>query len=48
MAQTNPVFFESIGGAKIPSRLDLPEDARFQVVRRTRVASAAYLLLSAP
>ena len=32
---------------KIPERMDLPEDSRWAVVRRTGVASAAYALLRA-
>jgi 16S rRNA (guanine966-N2)-methyltransferase len=31
---------------KIPERMDLPEDPRWRLVRRTAVASAAYALLA--
>jgi len=34
--------------AKIPARLEVPGDRRYRILRRTKVASTAYLLLARP
>ena len=39
---------EGFVACKLPAKTDVPEDPRWEVIRRTRVASAAYALIAPP